>query len=787
MTTNWSANLSFLCAQTRPIIEIGIVTLLRSALLLACAIAAGRLLRNRDPRTRVSVYNIGFAAVVLLLLLMPIVPIRSAHTLLTISLPTTAARLIPIAVSAGAREPVRIVGADVYSPRTRFAERSMPSLRSGASVGHRSMDSSGPIRSTSISPEAAGAIYLVVLMTWLTGAVATLIWLIVGQLQVRNLREQAVPVTDPGLLDALAAICREVQTRIPDLLWSDDVPGPFVTGIFRPCIVLPTDLAGAMDTATLRAILAHEVHHIVSRDLALTLVVGLLRAILWPQPLLWALAARWRESAEEACDLAALAQNCSPKAYANCLVALAETFARGRHPAAGLGMAHSRSSLGRRIDNILNNRVREVKTMSPTLTRATIGIFGVVALAACRIVTAQNSDPRAVEQAVRTPADRAGGEAKAEADAKLRAADRELYRSDLVAAQREIDDKTTDLARKAKDSRRALENSVEHKASSLALKSRDNVPRSADSLRAKIAEERAAERRLSTTPADSDMREAERRSEAERSRYSAIEAQGQAEKRAMERAYRDDRRSLDKLDRVQKSEYEKRAKEFDEAANNRSADVEQQAKRTAEAKRSAELDYNRGKHGIDAAVQDKRAAEQYRMAEQDYRLLGHDARLESRSIHDKAAAEQERVRVIQLHILTSQLAQQEVAMLKLQQKLSPNHATLLEFKAATESLRKRLDELTQANQYGAKFDSLNSRLSAEKSLSQMLKARAEMDAHLSSGKVADKATNRGPSRSRAEADKLSAVNADLRRQVAELRAEVERLRRQAAPAPVRAK
>ena len=44
--------------------------------------------------------------------------------------------------------------------------------------------------------------------------------------------------------------------------------------------------------------------------------------------------------------------------------------------------------------------------MSPIFTRATICLFGVLSLAACRIVTAQNSDPHPAGQSDHTPADR---------------------------------------------------------------------------------------------------------------------------------------------------------------------------------------------------------------------------------------------------------------------------------------------------------------------------------------------------------------------------------------------
>ena len=129
----------------------------------------------------------------------------------------------------------------------------------------------------------------------------------------------------------------------------------------------------------LRAILAHELAHLARRDNAWTLAARLLCALLWPQPLLWVLCRRLEQIGEEACDQAVLAQDCPPRAYADCLLTLAERHPLGRRERAlGAGVAPFRSSLGRRIGRILDKGTHAMSTVTPRL-RLTIAALTVAA------------------------------------------------------------------------------------------------------------------------------------------------------------------------------------------------------------------------------------------------------------------------------------------------------------------------------------------------------------------------------------------------------------------------
>ena len=210
---------------------------------------------------------------------------------------------------------------------------------------------------------------------WAAGTALLLVWLALCQGHLTRLRRQAAPVTSGPAAEMLAAL----TTRPPLLLTHPSVRSPFLAGLRRPAIFLPTAPETEFDPASLRAILAHELAHLARRDNAWTLAARLLTALLWPQPLLWTLCRRLEQCGEEACDLAVLAQDCPPRAYANCLLTLAERHPLGRRERAlGVGVAPFRSSLGRRIGRILDKGTHAMSVVTLRL-RLTVAALAVAA------------------------------------------------------------------------------------------------------------------------------------------------------------------------------------------------------------------------------------------------------------------------------------------------------------------------------------------------------------------------------------------------------------------------
>jgi len=218
-------------------------------------------------------------------------------------------------------------------------------------------------------------LYPTLAAAWLLGTTLLLLWLGACQWHLSRLRREARPVTTGSAAEALAVL----TPRPPRLLCHPSVQSPFLAGLRHPAIFLPAAYEAEFHPTALRAILAHELAHLARRDNAWTLAARLLCALLWPQPLLWLLCRRLEQIGEEACDQAVLAHDCPPRAYADCLLTLAERHPLGcRQRALGAGVAPFRSSLGRRIGRILDKGTHAMSTISTRL-RLTIAALTVAA------------------------------------------------------------------------------------------------------------------------------------------------------------------------------------------------------------------------------------------------------------------------------------------------------------------------------------------------------------------------------------------------------------------------
>ena len=205
-------------------------------------------------------------------------------------------------------------------------------------------------------------LYVALAVGWGLGTVLLMLWLGVCQWHLTSLRRTARVLTTGPASDALAALAGNP----PRLLAHTAVRSPFLAGIVRPTIFLPDGAEADFSPEALGAILAHELAHLARRDNAWTLLCRILCAVLWPQPLLWVLCQRLDAVGEEACDQAVLAHACPPRAYADCLLTLAERWQPSRRERTlAAGVAPFRSAVGRRVAQI----VAASRRPSPNPTR----------------------------------------------------------------------------------------------------------------------------------------------------------------------------------------------------------------------------------------------------------------------------------------------------------------------------------------------------------------------------------------------------------------------------------
>ena len=140
----------------------------------------------------------------------------------------------------------------------------------------------------------------------------------------------------------------------PLLLLPDDVQGAFVIGGKTPRILISPALVKALTDDELDGILAHEVAHVVARDVPVTVVAGLLRDLVAWNPMAHVALRRLVAQREFEADRCAARLTGKPLAVASSLLKMCELI--GRPPRRSIRAAAffgRRTPLKRRVANLL--------------------------------------------------------------------------------------------------------------------------------------------------------------------------------------------------------------------------------------------------------------------------------------------------------------------------------------------------------------------------------------------------------------------------------------------------
>ncbi|AFE08218.1 regulatory protein BlaR1 [Corallococcus coralloides DSM 2259] len=273
-------------------------------------VAAGvlALMRHRSARSR---YAVGCLALTLL------VAGPSASVLLASWTPAVAG---PGGIPAMAEAPGRHVQAEA-SAMTVFA----PPLESSSS------------EYTAFTIRLSSAL----VMLWLAGAVAGLVWRMVAS---RRAARQWLDAATPAPVELHLMACRVAERlglrRPVEVLESSRVPSPLVLGAVRPVLVLPRGASERLTPAQLEAVLAHELAHVQRRDPVANLAQHLVEALFFFHPAARWLSQRVRLEREHCCDDAAVHLCGDARMYSSALLGLEElrqqgfALGAGTHPLA---------------------------------------------------------------------------------------------------------------------------------------------------------------------------------------------------------------------------------------------------------------------------------------------------------------------------------------------------------------------------------------------------------------------------------------------------------------------
>jgi Zn-dependent protease with chaperone function len=195
------------------------------------------------------------------------------------------------------------------------------------------------------------ATYLFVL--WALIAAIGLTRVGIGLWQLRKLRKSSVPVQELDLDETLQKTLREFDgTRRVTLCTSSVLKMPTAVGFVRPLVVIPDWAMKELSTAELNSILLHELAHLRRWDDCTNLAQKILGALLFFHPAVWWIERKLTLEREMACDDLVLARMENPRAYAECLVSLAEKGFLRR------GLALAQAAVGRMRDTTL--RIKQI-------------------------------------------------------------------------------------------------------------------------------------------------------------------------------------------------------------------------------------------------------------------------------------------------------------------------------------------------------------------------------------------------------------------------------------------
>ncbi len=216
-----------------------------------------------------------------------------------------------------------------------------------------------------ISLPAAWALY--VFVAWALVAFVGLLRVGVAFWHLHRLRKSCVPVDVVALAPLLQKTLAEFDSpRAATLCVSDDLRVPTAIGFTRPLVVLPSWTMQELSTPELNAILLHELAHLRRRDDWTNLIQKIVGALLFFHPAVWWIEKKLALEREMACDDLVLAQTRSPRAYAECLVSLAEKSFLRRGVALAQAAVDRLRNVSLRVTQILDaNRSPATRVWSP--------------------------------------------------------------------------------------------------------------------------------------------------------------------------------------------------------------------------------------------------------------------------------------------------------------------------------------------------------------------------------------------------------------------------------------
>jgi beta-lactamase regulating signal transducer with metallopeptidase domain len=241
----------------------------------------------------------------------------------------------------------------------------------------------------------------IIFALWALFATIGLARVVLGFLKLQRLRASCTALNSTSVNPILQETLREFDSaRLVRICVSDGLRVPTAIGFLKPMVILPSWALNELSPSELRAVLLHELAHLKRWDDWTNLVQKLIQAALFFHPAVWWIENRLSLEREMACDDIVLAHTENPRAYAQCLLSIAEKSFMRRGFSLAQAVVNRMRQTSLRISQILDSkRSGTIGAWKPTLLLAAFSMLAFAAVPQMPQLVAFREDPNPVASA----------------------------------------------------------------------------------------------------------------------------------------------------------------------------------------------------------------------------------------------------------------------------------------------------------------------------------------------------------------------------------------------------